>query len=215
MICAVTMGRKIKLAAVRIAGIMATVFVSYAYFNGSQIGKLASYFFYMSFACTIIPLPTPPYVIGMGKMFDPWLVALLGSMGNTIASLMEYYLLTWFISRTELQKKIESNRLFQRLAAAFQRAAFLILMFTSFSPLPLDPFYLTAIIIRYPLPKYLAAILIGKWFRYYLLAQLGESFQIPNEYLIILLILLIAIPITIGLVLKRTKGVQIVPQKSN
>lgn len=206
---------KTKIAVIRIIGIIVMIVVSYLYLNGSQLGKLAGYLLYMSMACTIVPLPTPPYVIGMGKMFDPWLVALLGALGNTIASLGEYYLLAWLFSKTELQEKIESSRLFQRLATVFSRSAFVILMFTSLWPLPLDPFYLTAILIRYPLYKYLAAISIGKWVRYYLLAQVGESFQIPNRYLITLLILLISIPIITGLFIKLIRALRYVPQKSN
>jgi|GEM_PF-2674187 len=215
MIHRITIGRRTKLAFARVIGIMAMILVSYTYFKGGQLSKLASYFVYMSLACTIIPLPTPPYVIGMGKGFDPLLVASLGAFGNAIASLGEYYLLTWLFSRTELQVKIESNKLFQRMVAAFQRAAFFILILTSFSPLPLDPFYLTAIVMRYPLIKFLTAIFVGKWFRYYLLAQVGESFQIPNEYLIILLILLISLPLAIALILKRTRALGYVPQKIN
>ncbi|MDZ7331387.1 MAG: VTT domain-containing protein [candidate division KSB1 bacterium] len=206
---------KTKLAVIRIFGIIVTIVVSYLYFNGSQLGKLAGYLLYMSIACTIVPLPTPPYVIGMGKMFDPWLVALLGALGNTIASLGEYYLLTWLFSKTELQEKIEASRLFQRLTTVFSRSAFFILTFTSLWPLPLDPFYLTAIVIRYPLHKYLAAISTGKWVRYYLLAQVGESFQIPNKYLVTLLILLISIPFLVGLFIKLIRALRYVPQKSN
>lgn len=206
--------KKTRLILARLIGLTTMIVVSYLYLNGSHYSKLAGYFVYMSLACSIIPLPSPPYVIGMGKIFDPWIVALLGSLGNCIAAFFEYYFLTWLFSRTELQHKIESSKLFQRLAAIFKRAVFLIILLTSFSPIPLDPFYLTAIMIRYSLPKYLLAVLLGKYLRYYLLAQVGESLQIPNLYLIIMLFALLCLPIAVALLLKRTRVPQYTPEKS-
>ena len=206
--------KKTKLIFARVIGLITMIIVGYLYLNGSHYSKLAGYFIYMSLACSIIPLPTPPYVIGMGKIFDPWIIALIGALGNCIAGFFEYYFLTWLFSKTELQHKIESNKLFQRLASIFNRAAFLSILLTSFSPIPLDPFYLTAILIRYSLSKYLLAIFIGKSLRYYLLAQLGDSFQIANQYLIIMLIALVILPVIVALLLKRTQTAESKSEKS-
>ncbi len=195
-----------KLMFIRIIGFMAMLIVGYLYLTDGHYSKLAGYFIYMSLACTIIPLPTPPYVIGMGKIFDPEIIALVGAFGNLISAFFEYYFLTWLFSTTELQQKIEANKYFQRFVQFFNRSAFSCIIFTSFSPIPLDPFYLTAILTRYSLVKYLLALFIGKSLRYYLLAQVGDSFQIPNLYLIIMLIALVLVPVIIAFALKRNQA---------
>jgi len=206
--------KKSKLVIVRIIGVITMIAVGYLYLKGSHYSKLAGYFVYMSLACSIIPLPTPPYVIGMGKIFDPWIIALLGALGNCIAGFFEYYILTWIFSKTELRQKIEASKLFKRFIAIFNRAAFLSILLTSFSPVPLDPFYLAAILIRYSLPKYLLAIFIGKYLRYYTLAQLGDSFQIPDQYLVIMLIALVTVPVIVAFVLKRNQSSSYKTEKS-
>lgn len=197
--------KKLSLIVLRIIGLITLVTVGYLYLKGNHYSKLAGYFVYMSLACSIIPLPTPPYVIGMGKIFDPWIIAFLGAIGNCIAAFFEYYFLTWLFSKTELRQKIEASKLFQRFIAIFNRAALLSILVTSFSPVPLDPFYLAAILIRYSLVKYLVAIFIGKYLRYYLLAQLGDSLKIPDQYLIIMLLALVIVPVFVAFVLKKNQ----------
>lgn len=200
--------RKFKLKLLRIAGFFLMIIVGYLFFKGNHHSKLAGYFVYMCVGCSIIPLPTPPYVIGMGKIFNPWLIAFLGALGNSIAAFFEYHFITWLFSRTELQQKIEANKYFQRLVNLFNRAAFACILFTGFSPVPLDPFRFTAILTRYFLPKYLLALFIGKFFRYYLLALLGDSFQIHNRYLIIMLIALVVVPVIIAFSVKRLRSIR-------
>ncbi len=199
------LSRKKVLILLRIIGFILMIIVGYLFLKGSHYSKLVGYFVYMSAACSILPLPTPPYVIGMGKIFNPWLIAFLGALGNSIAAFFEYYFITWLFSRSELQQKIEANKYFQRLAHIFNRAAFPCIVFTGFSPLPLDPFRFTAILTRYFIPKYLLAMFIGKYLRYYLLALLGDSCQIHNRYLFIMLLSLVLIPIIIAFIFKRIR----------
>ena len=189
----------------RIIGFILTIIVGYLFLKGNHYSKVVGYFVYMSASCSILPLPTPPYVIGMGKIFNPWLIAFLGALGNSFAAFFEYYLMTWLFSRSELQQKIEANKYFQRLVNIFNRAAFPCIVFTGFSPLPLDPFRFTAILTRYSIPKYLLAMFVGKYLRYYLLALLGDSFQIHNRYLFIMLLSLVLIPIIIAFIISRIR----------
>jgi membrane protein YqaA with SNARE-associated domain len=199
--------KKQKLVIIRTVGFMIMIIVGYLFLKGSRHSKLAGYFVYMSVACSIIPLPSPPYVIGMGKIFNPLLIAFLGAFGNIIAAFFEYYFITWLFSRNELQQKVEANKYFQRLANLFNRAGFSCILFTGFSPVPFDPFHFTAILTRYSILKYLLAIFIGRYPRYYLLALLGDSFQIHNQYLIFMLIALVLVPIIIAFILKRYRAI--------
>jgi len=198
--------KKLNLAIVRIVSFIVMITVGYLYLKGSHYSKLAGYLLYMSIACSIIPLPSPPYVIGMGKIFDPAIIALVGAFGNSVAAFFEYNFITWLFSKTELQQKIETNKYFQRFSNFFKRAAFSCILFTGFAPVPFDPFRFAAILTRYFLPKYLLAMFIGKYLRYYLLAWLGDSFQISNQYLFIMLIILLLVPIISTFILKRLRA---------
>ena len=188
-------------------GILLSLSLGYLFLKGSHYSQLIGFFGYMSVACTLIPLPTPPYVIALGKVFHPGIVALTGAVGNCIAAFVEYRLLLWLFSKTELQQRVEANRIFQRFSYYFHRMAFVCLVFTGFTPLPFEPFRFAAILTRYNLSLYLLAVLLGRFPRYYLIALIGDRFQIPTHYLIILLMGLLIIPI-IGMLIKRQTSVE-------
>ncbi len=183
-------------------GISLSLALGYIFLEGNRYSQLIGFFGYMSVACTIIPLPTPPYVIALGKVADPLIVALAGAVGNCIAAFVEYRLLLWIFSKTELQQRVENNRIFQRFSYYFRRMAFVCLIFTGFTPIPFEPFRFAAILARYNLTLYLLAVLLGRFPRYYLMALLGDQFQVPMRYLIMLLIVLLVFPV-IGMLLKR------------
>ena len=187
-------------------GISLSLALGYVFLEGNPYSQLIGFFGFMSVACTLIPLPTPPYVIALGKVFHPGIVALAGAVGNVIAAFVEYQLLLWIFSKTELQHRVETNLIFQRFSYYFRRMAFVCLVFTGFTPIPFEPFRFAAILIRYNLPLYLLAVLLGRFPRYYLIALIGEQFQIPTRYLIILLIVSLAIPL-IGMLIKRRTSV--------
>ena len=183
-------------------GIILSLALGYLFLEGSRYSQLIGFFGYMSVACTLIPLPTPPYVIALGKVFHPGIIALAGAIGNCIAAFVEYQLLLWLFSKTEIQQRVETNRVFQRFSYYFRRMAFVCLIFTGFTPIPFEPFRFAAILARYNLSLYLLAVFLGRFPRYYLIALIGDQFQIPTRYLTFLLIALLVIPI-IGMVIKH------------
>ena len=187
-------------------GIILSLALGYLFLKGSRYSQLIGFFGYMSVACTLVPLPTPPYVIALGKVFHPSIVALAGAVGNVIAAFVEYQLLLWLFSKTELQQRVETNHIFRRFSHYFRRMAFVCLIFTGFTPIPFEPFRFAAILARYNLPRYLLAVLLGRFPRYYLIALIGDQFQIPTRYLVILLIVSLIIPI-VGMLIKRHTSV--------
>lgn len=174
---------------------------------GSRYGQLIGFFGYMSVACTVIPLPTPPFVTALRQVIAPSIVALTGAVGNCISVFMEYHLLLWIFSKTKLEQRVESSRVFRLFSSYLYRAAFPCLVFTGFTPIPFEPFRFAAILIRYDMRLYLLSVLIRRFPRYYLIAYIGEQFQIPMLYLIILLIILLLTPI-IGISIKHHTSVK-------
>jgi ribonucleoside-triphosphate reductase len=171
--------------------------LGYLLLTGSRWSQLIGYFAYMSVATSLIPLPLLPYVIALGKVFDPGLVALIGTLGNCLAAFVEYHLLTWFFSKSELEQRLQANPSYQKFSHYFERAVFPCLLISALTPIPFEPFRLAAILIRYNITLYLLAIFIGRLPRYYIMAQLGHFFVIPNSYLIALLLVLLLLPIIV------------------
>lgn len=178
-------------------GLVLSLALGYLFLRGSRWSQLIGYFAYMSLATSLIPLPLTPYVIALGKVFDPGLVALIGTLGNCLAAFIEYYCLTWFFSKSELQERIEANASYQKFADYFERAVFPCLLISALTPVPFEPFRLAAILIRYNITLYLLAVFIGRLPRYYFIAQLGNYFVIPNSYLIALLVVLLILPLVV------------------
>ena len=67
-------------------GTLLSLGLGYLFLTGHRYSRLIGFFGYMSVACTLIPLPTPPYVIALGQDFHPGIVALAGAVGNCIAA---------------------------------------------------------------------------------------------------------------------------------
>ena len=185
-------------------GIGLAIGLGYLILTGGRYSQSIGYFAYMSFACTLIPLPTSPYVIALGKVFHPGIVASVGAVANCLAALAEYYVIAGLFSKTTLQQQVETNRTFQRFVPYFQRAAFACLIFTGVTPIPFEQFRLAAILIPYNVPKYLLAVLVGRFIPYYLVALIGYFYSIPNRHLIVMLVVLTVIPVIGAFVKGRT-----------
>ena len=184
-----------------IIAIMFSLGLVYLLLRGNPLSQLIGFFTYMSVASTFIPLPTPPYVIALGDVFDPGIVAFVAALGSCSAALIEYPIIDWFFSKSALQQRVKANRFFQAFYPHFKRSAFVWLVVAAFTPIPLEPFRFTVILTRYNIPKYLLALFIGRFGCYYIMARIGEVFMIPMSYIIIMVIILLAIPM-IGIVLK-------------
>ncbi len=146
----------------------------------------------------LIPFPTMTVAIFLGKSYSPLLVAAAGTAGSAIASVIIYYLLTGLAKR-ERVRRIKDNRLIRSLQALTRRSPFLSLLLFNLLPLPIEPARFSAILNRYSMARYVTAISLGRFARYFLLATLGEAFRVPNSVLLVLTVVLVAVP----LMLKR------------
>jgi len=142
----------------------------------------------------LIPFPTMTAVIFLGKSYSPLLVAVVGTAGSAVSSIIVYYLMTKF-SQKENLKKIENSQIIKSLKTWTNKSPFLSLVVFNAIPLPVEPSRFIAVFNRYSITKYVVAISLGRFVRYFLLAALGGTFQIPNGALIVLTIALIVVPL--------------------
>jgi uncharacterized membrane protein YdjX (TVP38/TMEM64 family) len=148
-----------------------------------------------------IPFPTMTAAIFLGKSYSPFLVAAVGTSGSAVSSIVIYYLVTK-LSKRERMRRIENSRLIKSWKALARRSTFLSLVVFNTIPLPIEPSRFLAIFNRYSITRYVMAISLGRFVRYFLLAAVGETFRIPNGVLIALTVVLIAVPL---LAKKRNK----------
>ncbi len=154
--------------------------------------SLLLYFLYMTFGLTFLPLPTPPIVVGMGKYYDPWFVALIGGIASCIAALIDYLAVSLIMRYKNIQK-MQQKKWYLTYRDFFQKVAFVTLVITAFTPLPFDPAKFLAITSKYDKCKYTIAIFVGRTPRYFILAELGSTFEIPISILVLAFVLL-AVP---------------------
>ena len=142
----------------------------------------------------LIPFPTMTAAIFLGKSHPPLLVAAVGTSGSAVSSVIIYYLVTK-LSKKGRMRRIENSRLIRSWKALARKSPFLSLVVFNAIPLPIEPSRFLAIFNRYRITRYVTAISLGRFARYFLLAALGQTFRIPNSVLIALTLVLIASPL--------------------
>ena len=142
----------------------------------------------------LIPFPTMTAAMFLGKSHSPLLVAAVGTLGSAVSSVVIYYLMTR-LSKKDRVRRIENSRLVTSWKALARKSPFLSLVVFNTIPLPIDPSRFFAIFNRYRIYRYVMAISLGRFVRYFLLAELGEAFRIPNGILVGLTAVLIIAPL--------------------
>ena len=136
--------------------------------------------------------PHEPVVIYFGSNGNVWYTALAASIGTLIAGFLDHSV---FVPVMNLQSLAgyKDKAWYQRIARLFMRYPFLVIAVTGFTPIPFFPFKFLAFSVHYPLWKYLAALLTGRFPRYVVLAWLGSLLDIPTWALFAFFGLVIAV----------------------
>jgi uncharacterized membrane protein YdjX (TVP38/TMEM64 family) len=142
---------------------------------------------YTSLANTFVPLPVNPFIILLGKTHEPLFVALIAALGTMIANLNEYFFLG-YLSGRRTAGRIKATKFYERIESGYRKNPFTLLVFTNLLPIPIDPVRWLSISSGYPVHRYAAATFLGRLPRYFLLAQLGETFQLSNRVLILIVV---------------------------
>ena len=123
--------------------------------------------------------PHEPVVIYFGSNGNVWYTAVAASIGTLIAGFLDHSV---FVPVMNLQSLAgyKDKGWYQKIARLFMRYPFLVIVVTGFTPIPFFPFKFLAFSVHYPLWKYLAALLTGRFPRYVMLAWVGSLFDIPT-----------------------------------
>ncbi len=112
------------------------------------------------------------------RLYPAWLLALVGTLGASVAEGVNYWLVDW---ATEFPKlaRLADRRGVRWSVAAFRRAPFWTTVIVIFSPIPDSAVRLLAPLARYPLPKFLGAVALGRFPRLLLIAGVGGVVPVP------------------------------------
>ncbi len=135
-------------------------------------------------------VPHEPVLLFFAKFYPPIIIALVSATGTLLAEALNY---TAFNYVTDLRgfKKIREGRAVQKTVNLFHRAPFAALWVAGLTPIPFYPFRFLVVLARYPLWKYLLAVLVSRTPRFYLIAFFGRLLKIPDYLLAGLFIILI------------------------
>lgn len=151
-------------------------------------------------------LPHEPILIYYGKFYSPLTVAIVSVFGTVLAEAINYSVFK-FVKDIDLFKKLIDKKVVGKIVALFNRAPFAAVLIAGFTPVPFYPFRFLVVMSHYPVQKYLLAVFLSRAPRFFILAQIGYTFNISGAFLIALFIVLVItvnIPL-IGNLLKKDR----------
>ena len=133
--------------------------------------------------------PHEPVVVYYGTFYTPSLIAAVMMIGTIIAGILDYYVFAPLMGH-RFTEFIRNTNEYKRAVKWFNYQPFVALVIGGFTPLPFFIFKLLAFANGYPVSKYLFALLVGRFPRYYLLAYAGSFLEIPSEIVLVVFIVM-------------------------
>ncbi len=136
--------------------------------------------------------PRPPFLptafeatlLYYARFYPPWLLALVGTAGASLAEAVNYRLVDWAAELPKLAA-LRTGKTVRWSVAAFLRAPFWTTVLVIFSPIPDSAVRVLAPLGKYPLPRYLGAVALGRYPRLLLVASSGALLRIPLPLLVL------------------------------
>ncbi len=176
--------------AVFIAGLLVWWLGSAAVRQSRSLWVLFLYCFPSEFL--IATVPHEPVLLYFAKFHPPLTVAWISAAGTVLTEIMNC---TVFKVVTDLRffQKILASRGIQRAVRLFNKAPFAALWVAGVLPIPFYPFRFLVICARYPVSKYILAVVTSRFPRFFLIALMAKAVRLPDSViLLITAILLIA-----------------------
>jgi membrane protein YqaA with SNARE-associated domain len=132
------------------------------------------------------------------RFYPAWLLALVGTVGASLAEAVNYRLVDWAAALPKLAA-LRTGKAARWSIAAFLRAPFWTTVLVIFSPIPDTAVRILAPLGKYPLPRFLGAVALGRFPRLLIIAGSGALVRIPLS----LLLLASGVIVVVGLVWRR------------
>ena len=113
------------------------------------------------------------------RLYPAWLLALVGTLSASVAETVNYRLVDWATGFPKLARLAHRPGV-RWSVAAFQRAPFWTTAIVILSPIPDSAVRVLAPLARYPLPKFLGAVALGRFPRLLLIAGVSGLVPVPT-----------------------------------
>jgi membrane protein YqaA with SNARE-associated domain len=156
--------------------LLSTFFYIYKdYFKGVlSLGLLGIFVVNLvSSATFFVSAPAFLTIIAGGNLYSPILVAAVAAVGACLGDMLGY--LFGHSGRKLTKRKLDRHKAIRFLEKHFHRHGGLIIFFLAIIPNPFfDAIGILAGIVNYPPVKFFTIMLVGRFLRYWLLAQFGS-----------------------------------------
>jgi len=123
--------------------------------------------------------PHEPVLVWYGKFVNLWGLSVSATLGTILAGYLDYKFFTPVLNLS-YSRHYKSSRTYMKAHYWFSKYPFIAIAIAGFSPIPFFLVKFMAFSSKYPVGKYLSALALARFPRYYLLALTGYVFQIPD-----------------------------------
>ncbi|MDP2496634.1 MAG: VTT domain-containing protein [Candidatus Palauibacterales bacterium] len=131
----------------------------------------------------LLPATYEPILMLFGRVYDPFLVAALGTAGTLYVEWLNYYLYRAVLT-LDGAAGFRESRMVRKVIDLFERKPFLAVWLCSWSILPYWPVRILAAVAGYDVRRHLLATLLGRLPRLWFFAALGLWWDIPDSWLV-------------------------------
>jgi len=153
-------------------------------------------------------VPHEPAFLYFSKFYAPLTVALVSVAGTILAEILNYSVFK-FVTDLNFFRKIRHKKSVNKVIDLFNKAPFTALCIAGLTPVPFYPFRFLVVLSRYPISKYILAVLVSRTPRFFIISWIGHTVKIPDYLFIVLFIALIVslnFPIVKNLLKKKQKN---------
>ena len=140
----------------------------------------------------LLPTAFEAALLYYARYYPAWLLAVVGTLGASLAEAVNYRLVDWAAARPALAG-LWQRRSVRWSIAAFLRAPFWTTALVIFSPIPDSAVRILAPLGGYPMARFLGAIALGRFPRLLLIAGFGVLVPIPTPVLLVASIVILAV----------------------
>ena len=130
---------------------------------------------FVSSATFFVSAPAFLTIISGGNLYSPILVAIIAALGACLGDMLGFAF--GHSGRRLTKKKLDQHKTIRFLEKHFHRHGILVTFIFAIIPNPFfDAIGIIAGVLNYPPMKFFAVMLIGRFIRYWALAQVGATF---------------------------------------
>jgi len=169
--------------------------------TGRTIWLFGLYVFYLSLACTFVPIPTSWFVLFLASPVGGvamWpagrvlAVAAIGAFATAVAHINEYHVIS-YLMRLGKMDRVKRLRAYEWAERIFKLSPFLLQVTFNVIPIPADPARWAATIYGYPLGRFFLAHWVGRFIRYGLMAVAAEVIELTVVQIMLIQVALVVL----------------------